>query len=312
MPKQPQGGSRPVIAAVQGQQKNIATLKNVVVSQQHEIEKLKLKLAYVARLAGVSDEMDAIDKRANQFKQADVANPGQPVPDPASQGPTESTEQAVTPETYDDPTRPGQTPGSVQDLPADTTDLALNPGETLPTSPYGDMVDVTAPVAGTETHIPNEQTRIETDVRVGDPMVPDTAFPWIMSPNQSNGQPPASGEMGQGKAASVSGDDLARVRTFASIKLARLRIQAGIEQGDDLSVAGSIEQSDLTDGAIAHEIQTLGRVQKAASAQNRPRPAGLVPRSASAQRTTPSLAGGGTPSTGPSANQLVDDASLFM
>jgi hypothetical protein len=297
-----------VIAAVQGQQKNLQTLKGVVVAQSHEIEKLKLKLAYVARLAGVSDEMDAIEKRANQIKRADVANPGQPVPDPASQGPTESTEQAVTPETYDDPRRPGQTPGSVQDLPADATDLALNPGETLPTSPYGDMVDVTAPVAGTETHVPNEQTRIETDVRVGDPMSMDTAFPWVTSPNQSNGQPPASGEMGQGKAASVSSEDLARVRTFASITLARLRIQAGIAQGDDLSVAGSIEQSELTDGAIDHEIKTLSKVQKAAA--QRPRPAGLVPRSASAQRTTPSLAGGATPFAQPAVSQLVEDSFL--
>jgi len=307
MPKSNQGGSRPVIAAVQGQQKHIAALEKFATAQANEIEILKLKLAYVARLAGISPQMDAIDQRvaALNQKSADVMNPGQPVPDPADQAPSETTEQAVTPETYDDPRRPGQTPGSVQDLPADATTTALEPGTTLPTSPYGDMVDVTAPVAGTETHVPNEQTRIETDVRVGDPMNQDTAFAWNpnMGPNQSNGQAPASGA--QGRAASVQ--DLARVRTMASIRLARLRIQAGIAQGDDLSVAGAIEGSDLPDAAIAHEIQTLASVQKVAARQ--PRPAGLVPRSASAQRGTPSLATGITAFRNPTTAETIEDSS---
>lgn len=315
MPKQNQGGTRPVIQAVKGQQeivqvqqRHIAALENFATSQAHQVEVLKLQLAYVARLAGVSPEMDAIKKRATQ-KLGDVNNPAQPVPDPGSQGPTESTEQAATPETYDDPRRPGQTPGSVQEVAADATDLALNPGTSIPTSPYGDMVDVTAPVAGTETHVPNEQTRIETDVRVGDPMNPDTAFAWnpSMGPNNSNGQAPTTGEM----AYHASAEDLARVRTMASIKLARLQIQAGIADGDDLSVAAVIESdASLTNEVIQDRISTLASVQKVAA--GRPRPAGLVPRSASAQRTTPSLASGEpTRFANPSMAQSTEDSIFF-
>jgi hypothetical protein len=388
----PQPASRPILAAVQGQQKHIEALKQVAANQRHEIEVLKGQLTYIANMAGVGQQMTAIRKRADQLKLADVNNPGQPVPDPPSQGPSETTEEAVTPETMDDPRRPGQTPGSVQDVPADTTDLAMNPGESLPTSPYGDMVDVTAPVAGTETHVPDDQTRIETDVRVGDPMNLDTAFPWTISPNNSNGQAPGSGEMAGQKAGAKTArsfEDVRRhlndidpdagstqptpadrenfhsyvksnfpehynsyfqphhdndnyrpyeeheghrgdeggyygskkvaakqpqpsgaSRTILAIKLARLRVQAGIAQGDDLAVAGVIEASKMPDDAISHEIATLAQVQKAASRQ---RPAGLVPKSASAQgnRSLPSLASGASAFSAPSTYDDIADSDLF-
>jgi hypothetical protein len=161
----------------------------------------------------------------------------------------------------------------------------MDPGVTLPTAPYNNLTDVSAPVSGTETQIPLNQTRIETDVRVGDPMNPETAYPLnpAFGPSQQRGTtPPRSGEMSQ----------TSSQRTMASIRLARLRVAAGLAQGDDLAVAASIEgDQNLSDAMIRHEIATLSQVTKAAAKQQRP--AGLVPRAASSaqgvQRTMPSL-----------------------
>lgn len=248
-------------------------------AQQDEIERLRrtvatqgLQIAYIANLAGVSQRVAAIQTVA------DAENPAQPVPNPASEAPFETTEQAVTPETYDDVRNPGMTPGSVNNLAADTTDVALAPGASLPTAPFNDLQNVQAPVAGTETQLPLDQTRIETDVRVGDPMNPQGAFPWTMGPNNSN------------QVAAAKGD-----RTFQAIHLARLRLAAGIETGtNDLALGQRIASSTASDADIANEIGILSKVQRQAS-QSQARPAGLVPRSASTGvvRTTPSLANTG-------------------
>jgi hypothetical protein len=282
---------RALLQAIAGQQKTIQQLMEYNASLAHEVEVLKLQMTHVGKVSGLDTRINAIRAKADSIraealkKQADVNNPAQPVPDPPSQPATETTEQAVTPETMDDPRRPGQTPGSVQDIAADTTDLAMNPGESLPTSPYGDMVDVTAPVAGTETHVPDEQTRIETDVRVGDPMRPDTAFPWITGPNQSNGQAPASGEMAARASREPAADGN---RTMASLQLAELWRAQGFDNDPLVAVTGKIEASSMSLSDIQQEIKTLSRVQ--AVAAQRP-PANLVPRAASKARSAPSLAG---------------------
>jgi hypothetical protein len=281
-----QSGNRPLMQALASQQKVLETQKRVLAAQHqgmarlaHENEVLKLQLAYVARLAGVSKELEAIRR------QADIDNPAQPVPNPPSQPATESTEQAATPEAYDNPNQIGQTPGANQGVAAETTATPMDPGVTLPTEPYNNLVDVSAPVAGTETHTPPDTTRIETDVRVGDPMNPETAFPLnpAFGPSAQQGTtPPRSGEMSQ------TGS---RNRTMASVRLARLQIAAGIAQGDDLEVAASIEANrNLSDEAIRAQIDTLSAVTKAASRQQRQAKPGLVPRAASGvRRTTPSL-----------------------
>lgn len=81
-------------------------------------------------------------------------------------------------------------------------------------------------------------------------------------------------------------------RTFAALRLARLRIQAGIEQGDDLVLGTTIANSDVSDEAIASEIETLAKVVKS-NRQNPPRRRrNLVPRSAGrVERTVPSFQG---------------------
>jgi hypothetical protein len=257
----------------------------------HENAVLGLQLAYVAKLAGVSDEMDAIRAQAADVrKKADIENPAQPVPNPPSEAPVETTEQAATPEAYDNPNSIGQTPGATQGVPAAATDTPMTPGTTLPTAPFNQLLDVSAPVAGTETQIPLNQTRIETDVRVGDPMNPETAYPLnpAFGPSQQQGTtPPRSGEMSQTAAQGSQ-------RAMASMRLAKLRIQAGLAQGDEFAVTAGIEADKaMTGSLIRHEIATLSQMAKAASKQARP--AGLVPRKAAnqqgqgVQRTMPSL-----------------------
>lgn len=256
------------MSAVAAQQRALASLE-----QENRV--LRLQLAYVARLAGVSEQLAAIRK------ECDADNPAQPVPNPASQPASESTEQTVTPEAYDNANSPGQTSGANEHVPAAATATPMDVGTTMPTNPYNNLVDVTAPVSGTETHVPNEQTRIETDVRVGDPMNPETAFglnPAFGDPNlQSPAGPPKSGEMSQ------TGS-----RTMAAFRLAKLRLQAGLAQGDEFAVVASIEgDRNLTQGMIENEIKTLSGVIRASAARQQ-RPANLVPKAA-AQRPRVSL-----------------------
>jgi hypothetical protein len=270
-----------LLKAVAAQQTVIDSLRadNARLASINELRGIEID--FIARVAGISNEIEAI--RAT----ADLNNPASPVPDPASEGPSETTEQAATPEARDDAQALGETPGSVAGVPAETTDVALNPGQSLPTAPFGQMTDVTSPVAGTETQLPLDQTRIETDVRVGNPDDPNPAFPWTLSAKES------------------------RERTLASLRLARLRISAGLAQGEDIMVAAAIEaDASLSNDLIDNEINVLSSVSKAASRQ--PRPTGLVPRSASVERTVPSLVGDSAPSLSTTAG-LDDtaDADLF-
>lgn len=181
---------------------NRTALHQAMESQQRQIEAQRRQISqlvahaslqdgiidYVAKLAGISKQVTAIRKKA------DVLNPAQPIPDPNPVAPSETTQEAATPEAYDDVRNPGATPGSLTHVPAETTTVALQPGEDLPTQPFNQLVDVQAPVENTSTQLPLNQTRIETDVRVGDPMNQEIAYPWTMGGNQSNGQRTAASQ----------------------------------------------------------------------------------------------------------------------
>lgn len=290
--------SRPLMTALAAQQGVIDDLRRTQAVQAQQI-------ALIARLAGITPEIQSIRT------QADINNPAQPVADPGEQGPTESTEQTVEPTTHDDVRAPGQTGGSTDHVPAAATDVAMTPGATIPTQPYGNLVDVTAPVSGTNTgEISPEQTRIETDVRTlppgpGGQMNPDVAFPWTISDNQSNSAPPADGEMAGGKHAS---------RFAASMRLARLRIQARLANGDDITLAGVIEKdATLTNDMIEREIVLLGRVAKAAARDTSGVPAGVPRRAASTgTRTAPSLSDNSPGLSTQASASIVDDSMLFL
>jgi len=266
------------------------------------------------------------------MRQADLANPAQPVPDPPQEPPTQSTEEALASgaptgsgtgeargpgHSEDDPSRPGTAPGSLTAVPAEQTTTAITPGVEMQTPPARQLVDVTAPVQGTNPSqdggVPIEQRRIETDVRVDpDPLkasgpgiggvgTDGTAFPWTMAGRRATGGP-------------ASPEDERGARTFAAIRLAKLRITAGLTRGDELDVATAIERDAALDlRTIEHEIGTLTQVARAAP-QGQPRyPRGMAPRTAA--RSAPSFAGDPQPAMALTANYAVgdtDDSDLFV
>lgn len=290
----------------------IAALQQKLAVQDEILKVAGQQLHYLAKVAGVSKEFEAI-KATGMKKIADIMNPAQPIPDPPAQGPTETTEQAEAPKTFDDPRNPGLTPGSTDGVPAQQVDSPLNPGVTLPTAPFNNLVDVTAPVAGTEEHVPLDQTKIETDVRVGDPMAgagtpQGTAFP-LTGPFAADGAASANTVTSPGMQ-----------RTMASIRLAKLRKSAGLLEGDtdELVVAAGIEKdASLSDAVIEHEISTLTNISKAAARTPGRRPqGGPIPKQASGARRAPSLVGadaGLTATAAAGSGYDPDDASdLFM
>lgn len=300
-------------------QSKIASMESRIAGLLQENQALRyrdevrsLQLARLAALAGVTDEMAAIERHAARVVQADVNNPASPIPDPPEAAPTETTEQTLQPETNDDARTPGETPGSTGRVPAEQVDTPLQPGESMPTSPATQLVDVTAPVAGTPTHVPNEQTRIETDVRTGEPGTWETAFPL----NPAFGQDPQAQQSGNsggtGQMTEVPGSSRTSGRTMASLRLAKLRIAAGLARGDEFAVAGQIEgDRSLSDAVINHEINTLSSVTKAASRQARP--ANLVPKSASnGQRQAPSMNTVAAVPASVGAGELDEASELFL
>jgi len=296
--------ARPLMQVVAEQQQVINSCLQFINSQQKQID-------YLGRLAGVETQM------ASLRITADVNNPADPVPDPPSQGAPETTQQAMTPAAKDDPRVPGMTPGANAHVPAAATDVPMTPGASLPTSPVNQLLDVSAPISGTEGTTGNTEfgnqagqdavTRLETDVRAlgigeeGDQMNPTTAFPWVISPDAGNGVPPADGEMAQGSGA----------RMAASLRLAKARIAARVATGDEFAVAAAIEADPAMTGAlIAHELGTLSRVAKASTGAPA-RPGGLVPRRAAAapRPVVPSLTQAVSPmqalaALGPSSDEI--------
>lgn len=228
---------------------------------------------YLANAAGISDDYEAIRTHAAQIlseaklksTEADIENPAQPVPNPASETASETTEEALSPETYDHPENLGIAPNSVSDVPADSVDTAMSPGTSIPTAPTNELQDVTAPVAGTETQRPLDETRIESEVRVGNPDNPQVAFPWTI--------------------AAQNGDDQT-ARALASVRLAELRIEAGLDQGDKYQVAGHIQTSASTNSEIIRDIDTLQSVRAVASKR---KTFDGVPKISAEARQAPSL-----------------------
>lgn len=314
-------GSKTAAALARAQAHRIAVLtaENEVLTEQ---------LRFLGSAAGVEQHLAAIRQNVLR-KHADVLNPASPVPDPPEAPPTETTEQALAPEIMDDPSRPGTTPGANTHVPAAQTTTAITPGVEMQTPPATNLIDVTAPVTGTNPSqdggVPLEQRRIETDVRIDpDPLKAHgpgiggqgdngSAFPWIL-----DAQPGSQAKQGQGqRAASLNGGspldppaeaDTAR-RTFASIRLARLRIATGSAQGDELAVAERIEKdASLPTAVIEHEIGVLGRIQQTAAVPvQRP-----VQRQAA--RQAPSLASVGASMGYAPASMAADDdgSDIFL
>lgn len=276
---------------IEAQDATAQNLLGIVRAQQGEISRLAKGLQTLATMAGDGIEAKIAGSMGLTFV-ADDHNPAQPVPEPPAVAPTESTVEAEMPEAMADITAPGLVPGSTQDVAADVTTTGYTPGQDIPGPALQNLQDVTAPIDGTQTARPLAETRTETDVRVGDPMNPQTAFP-MRGPFQ-NAQRTSSHQKGSQSPSGAAGNAHS-LRTYASLRLARLRMQAGIEQaGSDLELAQRIEKdAGLSGDVIEREIKTLDAVvRRTAARQVVDRSPKLVPKSASA-RPKPSLAGGG-------------------
>lgn len=250
------------------------------------------------------------EKLARFEKAADVDNPAQPVPEPAPQAPVDTDEDARNkPQAQGvDVENPGGALPDPQDAPGDVTapgDEAVDP--ILAGTHQTDDVEV--PVSGTTAVDPNAVEEVVPDNRAetfgepafrGDFLNPGPSTVPDIDGNAATARRQLSrsdrAKLGRMVAAS-------RDRIWASLRLARLRIQAGLEQGDDIEVASSIESSDASMDVIRHEIATLSRL-----AQQRPAPA-AAPRRTAARRT-PSLAAGSQPHVGGLASRG-DDEMLF-
>ncbi len=304
--------SKTAAALAQAQARRIAEL-----SAQNEV--LSAQLRYLASAAGIDRELAEVGRRVLR-RQADILNPASPVPDPPQGPPSETTEQALQPESMDNPGRPGTTPGANSRVPAQQTTTAITPGVEMQTPPATNLIDVTQPVQGTNPSqdggVPLEQRRIETDVRIDpDPLKAHgpgiggqgdngSAFPWILDA-QGGGQ---QSQQGLTQAASRNEAEASR-RTFASIRLAKLRVQAGLDQGEELAVAERIERTaSLPTVMIEHEISTLEQLGR--NGFGRPQQGRPVQRTAA--RQIPSLASvGASMQYAPAAADDLDASDLF-
>lgn len=249
----------------------------LILAQQQVITQQGAALARIASLAGLEKDptvLNALRATAALQRMADENNPTQPIPDPPAEAPAQTTEEALGNLNDEDVTTQGAT--SVTDVSADATTSLADTGPVLDTPLDLNEQDVTRPVAGTEEVRPLSETKTETEVRIGDPNKPDTM--WPVDPNWTT--------KGSSKQPS-------QARTIASIRLARLRIQADIAAGDDLDIATDIDTSEMSDEAIQGEINTLSKVvhARAGGEQRQPTSRRLVPRNAAQTRATPSLAG---------------------
>jgi hypothetical protein len=271
----------------------LAAQQDTIRRQAAQIRSLAAQMSFLADLAGVRPQMEQIRR------QADMMNPASPVPDPPERPPYETTEQALQPETMGDASRPGTEPGSTSHVPAAMTTTSVTPGVEIQTAPASYLDDVTAPVQGTNPSedggVPVEQRRIETDVRIDpDPLKAQgpgigglgsdgTAYPWVIAAR--GGMPRTASQ------AAASQEDEHGARTFASIRLARARVTAGLARGDELEGAALIEKdASLSLRDIEREIGTLEKVAAAAPPQ-RPRASQrTAARSAPSMSAPPQLA----------------------
>ena len=311
---------RPVLAAVEEQQGEINKLKSTVAQAAQVIQaqaaaidqliagqrNLNGRVAMTGRGLQTLSELAGGDVSrqvtASMTKRADVQNPAQPIPEPPAQPAAFSTEETEMPEAFADVTAPGLAPGTTNDVAADATSTVYQPGTDIDMPALNNLIDPTTPVDGTQGPRPLNEVKTHTDVRVGDPMNAQTAFP-VQGPWQ-NAQRTSSRKQG------AQTED-AGARTMASLRLAKLHIEAGMAEGDEFAVAAAIEKDAtraLSD--IEREIENGGKYLKAASRRGNANPEqarGLVPKAAN-RRAVPSMQQTATAQGGSSDS---DDSDLF-
>lgn len=237
-------------------------MMQVVQEQQAEIKKLTAQNQWLYR--AVTTLATAAGLRVT----ADDANPANPIPSPGAEAPFSTLQQERDSGTKGDVAGIGGVPGAT-DVAADATDTVDSIGGVKADTPYNISEDVTKPTEGTDGHRPLDEVRTVPEIQFGDALKPDAAFPL---------QGEFAGRATVGSAA----------RGFAALRLARLRISAGIETGDDVVVAQRIESdASLSDQTLAYEADVLS---KTLTAQAKRTPAGQPGRRVAAARAVPSVA----------------------
>lgn len=139
-------------------------------------------------------------------------------------------------------------------------------------------------VAETDEQALPESTDVESEGKVKEPPAPKTTD----DPQTEGGTDPDDGFNKPDDPESVgSGDGVTNEsdseRTFTSMRLARLRIEAGVETGDDLTLGQTIANSPASMESIRNEVETLTKVvaNRTASATEVPTARPLPTRSPS-------------------------------
>lgn len=261
------------------------------------------------------DENARLRERVAQLtKRADEENPAQPVPEPSTTAPAESEAETVAePEAQNvDVETPGgvlpdpiKAPGDVETIGAEAEDAIV--------AGTNQTDNVEAPVAGTTEVDPAAVIDVQPDHSAETLGEPAFTGDWI-NPGEDTvpniGGNAAGGETVEARRKRAMQAQVgrqvaaARDRIWASIRLARLQIQAGLEQGDELELARKIEGSKDSMEAITREASTIQRLAQA-------RPAAAArPQARQGSRRAPSLASDRPAVTGGVAVRG-DDEALF-
>lgn len=200
-------------------------------------------------------------------RKADLDNPAQPVSEPAPQAATQTDEEAVKPDAKEEVTSPG---GELPNAEPEATVDVTQPGQVTPEPTPDDVTDPTVPVAGAG-EVNAEQNKVTPDVDgSGGDMTNAFQEGWTARQRQAM----------QRREARL------KARIFASLRLASMRIENGLTQGDLITEAQRIEESGESDEAIRTQMTTIAAMAKA-------RP--VVASRPAAQRAIPSLASGRAP-----------------
>lgn len=237
-------------------------------ARQQEI--IKVQAQTIARM---KREMNVLRRMA------DASNPAQPVAEPGAQAPAATTDQTRAADATIEVTNPG----GVMAAPMATSFDLTTPGGVIPASPAANQ-EVTAPVAGYEQPVADMRTEVN-----------------VINSGETIGENYVQGDWANTTASRH------QARTFASLRLARLRLQAGVERGDDIALAQRIASSRLSDEAIRNEINSLSKIPTVAS--RRP----TAPIRQQAVRNVPSLVSTAAPVVAVAAPSMSpnDDEFLF-
>ena len=246
--------------------------------QQIMLQANKKAIQAIASLAGVdvSGIYTLAERRvASLHRTADAENPAQPLPEPAAEAPSETTAEALGDLNDADVESVGTatTEDGLDTKVVDVTEV----GGVMPEEP-AQTADVEKPVEGSSFE--SQDATLEGDVKARG-LDAETAFPI----------------------------EAANRRVFASLRLARARLDAGIATGDDLTLGEQIARSTASLRDITTETETLTQVRRATAS----RTPGVPVRTD--RRSMPSLgATTASASTAPIAgsDSSLDDSLLFL